>query len=165
MVPNQTSFYDLMTEEMHLEQISVPARQFLQNCPDQKQNLFQHDLNSNGKGKTKQTNLFSFPDYLFPRAWRCRGSNGKEGEVPSASGHFAHGLLLISGPTVPCDGWRRWVGTATVHLWMGRRSASAHVNASLSASRAKHFLLLSHISKLPSISPLRNIGSIPRLKI
>lgn len=66
MVLNQTSFYDHMTEEMHLEQISVPTRQFLQNCPDQKQNLFQHDLNSNRKkGKTKQSNLFSFLDYLF----------------------------------------------------------------------------------------------------
>lgn len=70
MVLNQTSFYDHMTEEMHLEQISVPTRQFLQNCPDQKQNLFQHDLNSNRKkGKTIQSVLFS--GLPFPRAWRC----------------------------------------------------------------------------------------------
>lgn len=67
MVLNQTStFYDHVTEEMYLEQFSVPTRQFLQNCPDQKQNLFQHDLNSNNrKRRTKQSNLFSFLDYLF----------------------------------------------------------------------------------------------------
>lgn len=89
MVLNQTSFYDHMTEEMHLEQISVPTRQFLQNCPDQKQNLFQHDLNSNRKGKQNNP-IYSLFWITFSKSPALRGLNGKEGEVSSASGHFAH---------------------------------------------------------------------------